>query len=233
MKQLIIAIGFVMISNAIFCQAIDYNKIILPDNVGNIEFEEKLVQLAWKNHPANKQLYNQLSASQYETKIASAEWLNTIRLSGNLNEFNIPGASDVNGRSQFFPRYNIGAMIPLGIFKSTPNQVKHNRELEQVAMHNINSQKLAVRADVLKTYNEFLMYKEIFTLRSQELEQATASFVLLEQRFKAGEEQYEKYNQGLTLLNRVKIDRVQAQTTYLNSKLALEEFIGVKLEDVK
>lgn len=234
MKQLIVFVGSFIITISTFSQAVDFNKIILPDNAGsNIEFEEKLVQLAWKNHPGNRLLYNNLAAAQYETKIASAEWWNIIRLSGNINEFNIPGATDPNNRSQFYPRYNIGAIIPLGIFKSIPNQVKQNQELEQVAMHNINTQKLAIRSEVLKLYNEFLMYKEIFSLRSQELEESTASFVLLEQRFKSGEEQYDKYTQGLSLLNRVKIERVQSQTNYLNTKLALEEYIGVRLEDVK
>lgn len=233
MKSVVLFLALTAASCVALAQSVDYNKIILPDNAGNIEFEEKLVQLAWKNHPANKLLYNNLAAAQYDTKASSAEWLNTIRVSGNLNEFTLPGASDVNGRSQFYPRYNFGLAVPLGIFKSTPNIVKRNKELEQVAQHNINSQKLAVRADVLKLYNDFLMNKEIFSLRSQELEQATSSFVLLEQRFKSGEEQYEKYNQGLTQLNRIKIDRVQAQAIYFNSKLSLEELIGIKLEDVK
>jgi outer membrane protein TolC len=171
--------------------------------------------------------------AQHETKMASADWLNIVRFTGNLNEFNIPGASDVNGRSQFFPRYNISATIPLGIFVNTPHQVRRGRELEQVALHNINSQKLALRAEVMKLYNDYLMHKEIFNLRSQELEEATSNFVLLEQRFKSGEEQYEKYTQGLASLNRVKIDRIQAQTSFLNSKLAIEAYIGIKLEDVK
>lgn len=233
MKHLVVFFVSFVIPGTLFSQSVDYNKIILPDNAGNIEFEEKLVQLAWKNHPANRTLFNELEAAQHDTKIASAEWLNVIRLSGNLNEFNIPGASDVNGRSQFFPRYNIGAQVPLGLFKATPNAVKRGRELEQVAQNNINSRKLAVRAEVLKLYNEFVMNKEIFNLRSQELEQASSSFLLIEQRFKSGEEQYEKYNQAITVLNRVKIDRLQSQTNYLNTKLNLEELIGIKLEDVK
>lgn len=234
MKRIFIILGLIFTACIAFSQTVDYNKIILPENANNIEFEEKLVQLAWRNHPSNQVLYNNLSAAQYETKIASAEWLNVIRLSGNINEFNINSdPNNPNDRSQFYPRYNIGAIIPLGIFVSTPNQVKRGREMEQVALHNINNQKLAMRAQVLRLYNAYLMNKEIFNIRSQELEEASANFLLLQQKFEKGEEQYDKYVQGLSTFNRTKIDRAEAQADYLNSKLSLEEMIGLKLEDVK
>lgn len=211
-------------------QNVDYNRIILPEGVRDIEFEEKLVQLAWKNHPANKIVYHNLNVARYETKVASAEWLNTIRLSGNLNEFNIDGD---NVRSQFFPRYNVGVVIPLGIFVSTPAQVRRGKELEEIAAHNINAQKLAIRATVLKLYNDYLMHREIFNIRTQELEQTSTNFAVLEQRFKAGQEAYERYSAGLASLNQVKIARVEAETNFVNSKVSLEEYIGVRLEEVK
>ncbi len=228
----LIFLSLLLLTHSLTGQSIDYNKIILPSNVANIEFEEKLVQLAWKNHPSNQLLSNNLQVAKHDTKIAASEWLNTIRITGNLNEFTID-QSDPNDRAQFFPRYNFGVQIPLGIFSGTSNQVKKGRQLEQVAQHNIDAQKLAVRAQVLMYYNNYLMYREILNLKSQELEEATSSFVLLEQRFKSGEEKYDRYSAGLSALNKVKIDRVQAQTNYLNAKLELEQLIGIKLEEVK
>lgn len=228
-----IFLSLLLSSHLMLAQSVDYNKIILPGNVTNIEFEEKLVQLAWKNHPSNQLLYNKLQVAKHETKIASSEWLNTIRITGNLNEFTIDQSNDVNNRAQFFPRYNFGVQIPLGIFSGTSNQVKKGRQLEQVAQYNIEAQKLEVRALVLTLYNNYIMHREIFNLKSQELEEATASFVLLEQRFKTGEEKYDRYSAGLSALNKVKIDRVQAQTNYFNAKLELEQMIGLELEDVK
>lgn len=225
-------LSLLLLTHSLTGQSIDYNKIILPSNVANIEFEEKLVQLAWKNHPSNQLLSNNLQVAKHDTKIVASEWLNTIRITGNLNEFTID-QSDPNNRAQFFPRYNFGVQIPLGIFSGTSNQVKKGRQLEQVAQHTIDAQKLAVRAQVLMDYNNYLMYREILNLKSQELEEATSSFVLLEQRFKSGEEKYDRYSAGLSALNKVKIDRVQAQTNYLNAKLELEQLIGIKLEEVK
>jgi len=232
MRQLFVLL-FSLSSGTIYAQSIDYNKIILPAGITNIEFEEKLVQLAWKNHPSNQVLYTNLQIAKHDTKIASAEWLNTIRITGNLNEFTIDQSDPNDIRAQFFPRYNFGIQIPVGIFTATSNQVKKGKQLEQVAQSNIDVQKLAMRAEVLKLYNQYLMYREIFNLKSQELEEASSNFVLLEQRFKAGQEQYDKYTAGQSVLNKVKIERIQAQTNYLNSKLELESYIGLNLEEVK
>ncbi|HNT50844.1 MAG TPA: hypothetical protein PKK67_09670, partial [Cyclobacteriaceae bacterium] len=66
-----IFLSLLLSSHLMLAQSVDYNKIILPGNVTNIEFEEKLVQLAWKNHPSNQLLYNNLQVAKHETKIAS------------------------------------------------------------------------------------------------------------------------------------------------------------------
>ena len=100
-------------------QAIDYNTIILPSNIKNISVEEKLVQLAWENNPNNKIEYNNLIIAQKSISITHADWLDIFRITGNLNEYNID-PSAVDGRNNFYPRYNFGATINLGMLISTP-----------------------------------------------------------------------------------------------------------------
>ena len=48
MKMLILLL---VISTPLLAQNVDYNKIILPEGSQGSEFEERLVQLAWRNHP--------------------------------------------------------------------------------------------------------------------------------------------------------------------------------------
>lgn len=46
---------FCLFSSAFsYAQEVDYSKIIYPDSVEVPNFEERLVQLAWKNTPANR-----------------------------------------------------------------------------------------------------------------------------------------------------------------------------------
>ena len=57
-----------------FSQSVDYNKIIVPDQVPEISFEERLVQLAWKNHPTNKVAVQKVEMAQALKSKASWAW---------------------------------------------------------------------------------------------------------------------------------------------------------------
>jgi hypothetical protein len=59
-------------------QSIDYNKIILPDRVVTKNFEERLVQLAWKNHPSNRVVDQNVEIAQKEKAVARWRWLDDI-----------------------------------------------------------------------------------------------------------------------------------------------------------
>ncbi len=103
----ILTLSLALFTYLVSAQNIDYNKVILPDNTGDIEFSEKLVQLAWRNHPDNRNVIEQKEIAELNYKLSKREWLGNFRLSANLNEFNIDPSRDITGRSQFFPRYNL------------------------------------------------------------------------------------------------------------------------------
>src|SRR5690606_9126469 len=123
-------------------QTIDYNKIVLPDRAQSSDFGEKLVQLAWKNHPTNEILRRQLTIAEYQVKRSAADWLNMITLQGNINEFNIQEQDAAV--PVFLPRYNFGLLVPLGIFVGNPNDTKQNRQRVSIAQEEINAQKLEI-----------------------------------------------------------------------------------------
>ncbi|HEY0771737.1 MAG TPA: hypothetical protein VGD31_15530, partial [Sphingobacteriaceae bacterium] len=72
MKKIIL---FLIISVPAFAQNVDYNKIILPEYTKSPDFAEKLVQLAWKNHPGNEMLRREATAAEQAVKISGAQWL--------------------------------------------------------------------------------------------------------------------------------------------------------------
>lgn len=211
-------------------QNIDYNKIILPDRVQTTDFGEKLVQLAWKNHPTNEILRHELMIAQLQVGKAPAEWLKMITIQGNINEYNI---NEPDGNVPvFFPRYNFGILIPLGVFVSNPNETKQNRQRLSIAQEDINAQKLEVRRVVLKAYNEYQLREKIFKIQSQQFSDIESNFKLVEQRFKNGEITFEVYTASQTDLNRASILLLEADRDFKNSKLDLEQLIGLRLEDV-
>lgn len=228
-----ILVLFLVLTTPLLGQNVDYNKIILPEGSQASEFEEKLVQLAWRNHPSNEALRREVNIASYDVRIANASWLENVRITANVNEFTLNKASDPFGRAAFYPRYNIGASITLGTFLVTPYTIKKNREIAMISQSNVNTQKLTVRNTVLKLYNDFIMLERIYKLHSQALLDNETSHKLAEQRFRRGEITFETYSLSLTTYNDGMVQQLQAERDYKNAKLDLEQWIGMRLEDVR
>jgi outer membrane protein TolC len=230
MKKIVFLI---LIASPVFAQNVDYNKIILPESSQSTDFEERLVQLAWRNHPSNEAVRSEVDIAAYNVKQSNVSWIDNIRITGNLNEFTINKAADPFGRAAFFPKYNIGASISLGTFFNVPYNIKKSREMLVISKANVNAQKLAVRNTVLKLYNEYVMRERIYKLQSQALLDNETSHKLAEQRFKRGEITFETYSVSLTSYNDGVAAHLQAERDFKNSKLDLEQWIGMRLEDVR
>lgn len=230
MKTIVILL---LITSPLLGQNVDYNKIIPPESSQTVDFEEKLVQLAWRNHPTNEAVRREVHIAAYNLKQSNTSWLDNIRITGNLNEFTIDKASDPFGRAAFFPKYNISASVTLGTFFNVPYTIRRNKEALVITQANVNAQKLMVRNNVLKLYNEFLMRERIYKLQSQSLLDNETSHKLAEQRFRSGEIDFETYSVSVASYNDVMVAQLQAERDYKNAKLDLEQWIGMRLEDVR
>lgn len=230
MKTIVILL---LITSPLLGQNVDYNKIIPPESSQTVDFEEKLVQLAWRNHPTNEAVRREVNIAAYNLKQSNTSWLDNIRITGNLNEFTINKAADPFGRAAFFPKYNISASVTLGTFFNVPYTIRRNKEALVITQANVNAQKLMVRNNVLKLYNEFLMRERIYKLQSQSLLDNETSHKLAEQRFRRGEIDFETYSVSVASYNDVMVAQLQAERDYKNAKLDLEQWIGMRLEDVR
>jgi len=214
-----------------FSQQIDYNKIILPDDARDIEFVEKLIRLAWINNPINDMLRHQVKASEYNEKVFKRNFFNQINATGNLNEFNVSPPAG-NAQAIFFPRYNFGATLSLGNFFIDPMRVKRAKEETAIAVSNVNSKKLTLRAEVLRRYQIYITSKELLKVQVEALEDASNLFSTSEQKFKNGEATIVDYNNALEILNSRKTQKITAEREFNISKIDIEELIGVRMEDV-
>jgi outer membrane protein TolC len=230
MKKIIL---FLMISVPAWGQSVDYNKIILPEHTRNAELAEKLVQIAWRNHPGNEVFRREASIAVYEVRQSTSSWLDIVRFTGNMNEFTINPAADIQGRAFYYPKYNISASISLGQFFSIPYTTRKNKERLAIAESNVNAQKLTVRNSVMKAYNELQLREKVYKVQSQLLLDNETSHKLIEQRFKNGETDFATYSLSLNNYSQLNIANLQAETDYKNAKLDLEQLIGMRLEDVR
>lgn len=236
MKRTIITlIVLVTIIPRAFTQQVDYNKIILPDEAANISFEEKLVQLAWRNNPTSAMVQGEAKVAQYESKAAGGKWLGLVGVQGNLNEFTIKrftGSSD-NNNNQFYPRYNIYVNLPLSTFTDLGNAKKVARQRVSITQEKVNLTKLDLRATVLKLYSEYRKNEDILNIYKEAMEDEESTYLVIEQKFKNGQVSVEDYMRSQKSRNDQRIQLRIAENEYRKSKLDLEAVIGVRLEDVR
>jgi outer membrane protein TolC len=195
--------------------------------------------LAWQNNPLNEILRREVKISEYAVKRNKADWWDIIQLQGNLNEFTVNkyilgNEEEVRAqRADFYPLYNIRANISLGMFVRIPYNAKINREQVAVAESNLDSRKLEIRNQVMKTYNEYILKEKIYKIQAQVFSDVENAHKLLEQKFKNGETSFEAYSASQGNYSRASIILLTAETDYKNIKLDLEKLIGVALEDVR
>jgi len=214
-----------------YSQSVDYDKIIIPDNVYTEDFSEKLVRLAWKNYPTNEIAQRTVIISEKELKQAKWSWFENISAQGNLNEFTMnPGEHE---RALFYPRYNFSARLTVGMFATIPAEVKKKREELSIAKAQLDQQKLDLRAEVLRRYQDYLMYESLLETQIKNFEDAFASFSLAEQRFKNGTITLEEYNIHLQKYNGEQVLRIQAENRLNIARIDLEQLIGIKLSEVQ
>lgn len=230
--KIILSILLVFYSFSIEAQSVDYDRVILPENVTDIELSERLVQLAWQNHPNNQSVKEAVVISKLDYKFTKRRWLQNFRVGANLNEFNIDPSRDLANRSQFFPRYNFSLSFPLGDLFMHPLENKQSRINIELSENEVNATKLMVRRDVLQAYNNYLLQEEIYKIHRLAMDNAETNHTIIEESFEQGEETYESYNNSFNNLNQRKITLLQSESGLKNAKLTLEEMIGVPLENV-
>lgn len=223
---------FVFIPFISFSQSVDYNKIIVPDQVPEISFEERLVQLAWKNHPTNKVAIQKVEMAQALKSKASWAWLDHFFVQANVNEFT--GNTEVDGWGRaFYPKYNVGVRLPIGTFVHTPLNAQAAGDQVLINEFEVNAKKLAVRRDVLQAIEKLRERFKVIKLRERIKEDYLLMFQDAEKKFKEGKITLEFYRGTIQAYSLQEEEIIQAQSLFNQERLALEELVGVELQDIE
>ena len=230
MKRLPLLI-LVLASFAVKAQSIDYNKIIVTEQLSSISFEERLVQLAWRNHPSNKVVTQKVEMAETMRSKARWSWLDNVYLEGNYNEFTGKDEIDPIARS-FYPRYNIGVRLPLSTFVQAPLSSQAANDQVLINEYNVNEKKLETRQNVLLAVERLKEKFKIIKLRERIQEDYFLMFQSTEKKFKAGEITLETYRTTSQAYYTKEEEIIQARSSFNQERIALEAMIGVELKDV-
>lgn len=168
---------------------------------------EKLVGMAL-NGPLIKKTENLAVSSEYIYKKSKTMWLNNITAIGNLNEFSInPGSAPINGLGQStqYPRYNVGIVVPLGIFINNPKQTKSDYYQYQAAVEQVNIEKQNIRLQVITLYEDYQLNKGLQELQEEIMNDYEVIHKKNEEKFQNGQLSLESYNASNNVHNGAKI----------------------------
>ncbi|MCW5923343.1 MAG: TolC family protein [Saprospiraceae bacterium] len=212
-------------------QQANFDAVVIPVETKARDFSEYLVQIAWLNQPESAIAQEEVKNAHDEAKNTRKEWMRDVQATFNLNEGNLRGADD-NGNI-FFPRYNFG--LGLNLYNITSQKSKNTigkRDIK-IAEHRVNQRKLEIRAETLQRYALYRLAKELFKTRTLAEQEASASYLLIQQLYKNDEKTFEEYTTAATAYYQAQEARLKAETDVTLAKISLEEMLGIKWEQVQ
>src|SRR5690606_35646812 len=118
---------------------------------------------------------------------SKSAWLNNIVVAGNLNELSIKKQDNTTvdplRQSTQYPRYNIGASIPLGLFINNGKQTKANFYRYESFRNQIDVEKQNIRSEVLLNYETYIYNKQLLALQQEVVQDAKMLMRKQEEKF--------------------------------------------------
>lgn len=214
--------------------------------VGSEENElQALFDLALKNRSDYLRVKKLEDASKYAVKSSWASMTPTLSAFANLGSGYNYSHGDINSRpfdSQFktdnlYKNYGFQLYIP--VFGG--NQLLQNRTaFVQQKVNYQNSQLLSksieiqVKSDVLRTYQNFKLYKKTFGVSIAQLKSADIAFGFEKERYELGVTSFVDFIQANKTLVQAQTDRAQAEYRLLFQKILMDYAMGtLKPEDLE
>lgn len=242
MKRRILISVILLMNAAAFAQKIDYNEIILPKQADSVvlnamglsPYEEKLVQLAWQNYPSSEIYTSKVRIAEKNISLERFSWTDDIKASFNFNQRNIQAGLTSNSEesNNYYPWYNFGVGFSIGSFVKTPLNTSIAKEELDIANASLNQHKLSIRAEVLKRYKDYQLKLELLKIRAQAVEDAYSTHLLITRDFEKGAATLEEFIKSAAAYNESTEAKLIAEKNVQESKISLEEMIGIKVEEV-
>lgn len=210
----------------------DYSKLLPKNSVDSANFVEKLISLALNKNPRVEVLQRQINVSKHNVTLKRYSFLEDISLAANMNEFTL-NPEKYPLASAFFPRYNAGIRITLDQFITIPTETKKAKEENKMAIATMSGEKIAIKSQVLRLYQNYVTSIELLKIQIKSLENLNPFFKKAEQDFRNGYIKLEEYTDIQDKYYKQSMEKVLSENAMAVAKINLEEIIGTRLEDVR
>jgi outer membrane protein TolC len=206
-----------------------YTSIRAQEQVYIQSLIERFTKQSLNIHPRIQALKDQADVSHYLLKVKRISWLNRITLQGNLNEFNIQGGNNIN--ANFFPRYNFGITIPLGIFFTTPREIKVAKTNYLVDLDYLEEEKANLRNQISDKVQEYMMERSQNVILQRVMENSKLYYLTKEKSFRAGTTSLKAYSEAKHQYLVDLSKSLQTKRDLMVAKYDLEYLIGQTLDE--
>jgi FKBP-type peptidyl-prolyl cis-trans isomerase len=126
---------------------------------------------------------------------------------------------------------NEKALIELDAAKSNLTSKKDEWRIAVIEAE-IKRLKLHTRAEVLKRYQNYMSTVELLKYRNKSQEEAHLVHLVVTKNLKKGEGTIEDYNKSFMVYNEAIESKIQVENALAQTKIELEELLGMNLEEV-
>lgn len=212
----------------------NYSQTDLEPLTVNSEILALLIETALQNSPQIKAGSVKKATYEYEKKMVNNDWLGTLRVGGNLNEFSIKQFGENSGETsnQFFPRYNFGVSVPFNLFSDMKNEKKIIEQKNILIEYQTEELQRLLKETVTKQYIELLKYKKILAVKRNLEHFITADLHTKEEKFSNGSMDLAEYFDAKHQRALFNIEILEAESHVLRIEAELESTIGVELDSI-
>lgn len=190
---------------------------------------QKLIDTAKKYYPQVKIRAKRIDIARSNHREAQVSWFDIITPSyiyNPQNSLNVVTPTVFNG-------YQIAFTVNLGSLFAKPFQIRAARQAVDVAVFEQQEYARTLETQVKQRYFTYLETQADLRLRTRAELDASASVKQAKLRFEKGELSLKDYNDAMVVQYTQSSYRIQGELAVFNSKVALEELVGKRLEDVK
>lgn len=195
----------------------------------NYSYLDKLIATAKRNYPEIKVRQVTVNSSKALLTQSKMAWFDAFTASyiySPRNSLNLVNPTFFNG-------YQISISVNIGTLLSKPFATKAAHETYNIALYQQQQYNLTLEATVKRLYFAYLEAQADLRNRSRAVTDGEIAVKQLKYTFQKGETTFHDYNEALTSLYNQNSFKVITELNVLTAKTNLEEYLGVKLEDVK
>ncbi len=132
--------------------------------------------------------------------------------------------------SQSTSQYGFGAFLRIPFYDviSRRNLIRINKAQVQQAQSLMDAQRLVVREDVIRQYNDLIARQRVFRIQSKYLETARINMQMAEKQFVNGSITVDNYSRVSEFGSRTEQDYESAKMAFVTAYMILEEMTGMK-----